>query len=228
MKFPRLLFISGTDTGVGKTRVTGLLAAGLSDAGLRAGVVKAVQTGCERRADRLVAPDLEEVARLAGWSANDERLGLGAGFEPACSPHLAARMSGCGIAAGTLDSAVREALDRQAHVLVEGAGGLLAPLREDLLFIDWISRWNAPVLLVARAGLGTINHTLLGAEALRSRGIALAGVVLNDSTADTPEWIASDNAAFLARALKVPVARLAFQAGRDAAETLLSDLLLPA
>ena len=228
MTFPRLLFIAGTDTGVGKTRVTGLLAAGLSNAGLRAGVVKAVQTGCERRDDRLIAPDLAEVARLAGWPADDGRLSLGRGFEPACSPHLAARMAGCEIDAGALDEVVRDALDRQEHVLVEGAGGLLAPLRDDLLFIDWIPRWNAPVLLVARAGLGTINHTLLSADSLRTRGIPLAGLVLNDAAADAPEWIAADNAAFLARALRVPVARLPFRADRAAAEKLLSDLGLRA
>ena len=208
MSLPPLLFIAGTDTGVGKTLVTGLLASALDARGLDVAVVKAVQTGCTELDGRIHAPDLAAVADLAGWPAHDARLHLGVGFLPACSPHLAAQQAGTRIDDSALDSLVQRAAANHACVLVEGAGGLLVPLREDLLFIDWIARHRAPVLLVARAGLGTLNHTLLSAESLHHRGIPLAGVVLNDLPPHSEPWLVDDNASTLAALLKVSVARL--------------------
>ena len=208
MSLPPLLFIAGTDTGVGKTLVTGLLTTALDARGVNVGVVKAVQTGCTATTGHIRAPDLEAVAALAGWPPDDSRLHLGVGFAPACSPHLAARLAGTLIDDSALDAVVQRAAGRHACVLVEGAGGLMVPLREDLLFIDWIARHRAPVLLVARAGLGTLNHTLLGAEALRRRGIPLAGVVLNDLPPCAEAWLVDDNAATLSGRLGVPVHRL--------------------
>lgn len=208
MSLPPLLFISGTDTAVGKTLVTGLLAAALDARGVKVGVVKAVQTGCTETAGHISAPDLEAVAAMAGWPADDARLSLGAGFVPACSPHLAAKRAGTRIDESVLDAVVQRAAAQHACVLVEGAGGLLVPLREDLLFIDWIARHRAPVLLVARAGLGTLNHTLLSAEALRGRGVLLAGVVLNDLPPHSESRLVEDNAATLAHRLGVPITRL--------------------
>lgn len=224
MSHPSLLFIAGTDTGVGKTLVTGLLASALDARGVNVGVVKAVQTGCTEVDGRITAPDLEAVATLAGWPANDARLHLGAGFIPACSPHLAARLAGTRIDDSALDAMVRRAAVRHACVLVEGAGGLLVPLREDLLFIDWIARHRAPVLLVARAGLGTLNHTLLGAEALRRRGIPLAGIVLNDLPPQAEAWLVEDNAATLSGRLGVPVHRLPSNPPVSAGADLLTAL----
>ena len=169
MSHPPLLFIAGTDTGVGKTLVTGLLAAAFDARGADVAVCKAVQTGCGPGEGLVTAPDLAAVAAMAGWPETDPRLFLGRGFVPACSPHLAARLAGTRVDPAELDALVHRAAAAHACVLVEGAGGLMVPLNEDLLFIDWIARHHAPVLLVARAGLGTLNHTLLGAEALRRR-----------------------------------------------------------
>jgi dethiobiotin synthetase len=208
MNRPPLIFIAGTDTGVGKTLVTGLLAAALDSRGVDVAVVKAVQTGCTEAGGRMTSPDLAVVATLAGWPEDDDRLHLGAGFGPACSPHLAARMAGTHVEESDLDATLQRAAASHACVLVEGAGGLMTPLRDDLLFIDWIARRRAPVLLVARAGLGTLNHTLLSAEAMRHRGIPLAGVVLNDLPPSAEAWLADDNAATLVARLDAPVARL--------------------
>ncbi len=224
MKIPPVLFICGTDTGVGKTLVTGLFTAALDARGLSVGVVKAVQTGCTESAGQLTAPDLETVAAMAGWSTSDPRLYLGAGFAPACSPHLAARLAETGIDDTALDALLHRASARHACVLVEGAGGLLVPLREDLLFIDWIARHRAPVLLVARAGLGTLNHTLLSVEALRRRHIPLAGVVLNDLPPHSDAWLADDNAVILAGLLAVPITRLPPDPSVRAGENLLAGL----
>ena len=224
MNLPPLLFIAGTDTGVGKTLVTGLLAAAIDSRGVSVAVVKAVQTGCTETEGKMTAPDLEAVAARAGWPSDDPRLHLGAGFAPACSPHLAARLAGTSIDDSALDKVIRRATELHACVLVEGAGGLLVPLRDDLLLIDWIARHHAPVLVVARAGLGTLNHTLLSAEALASRQIPLAGVVLNDVPPHSDAWLADDNAATLAGRLNAPIVRLPGDPPTGAGADLLAAL----
>ncbi len=159
---PRGLFLTGTDTDIGKSVVAAWLVNGL---GLD--YWKPVQSGLEGETDT------EAVRRLTGLP--DERFHPSA-FEtrtPA-SPHLSARLDGVQI---RMDAFVLP--DSPRPVLVEGAGGLLVPLNDDALMIDLIALLELPVVLVARSGLGTINHTLLSVEALRFRNLTLAGVVMN-------------------------------------------------
>ena len=154
----RGLIVTGTDTGVGKT----VIAAGLA-AALRADYWKPVQAGLEE------ATDSEEVARLApGVRVLPEAYRLAT----PCSPHEAARIEGV-----TIDLARLASPDGDRPLVVEGAGGVLVPYREDLLAADLFARWDLPAVLVARTTLGTISHTLLSLEALRARRIAVAGVV---------------------------------------------------
>lgn len=156
----RGVFVTGTDTGVGKTLVSAWLARGW-----RAEYWKPIQTGI---AEGL---DADTVARLAGVPVHPGRWLLRAPL----SPHLAARHEGVAI---TLDDFV---LPRTARPLVvEGAGGVLVPLDESgTTMAALMARLGLPVVVVARGGLGTINHTLLTLEALRGRGLEPAGVVLN-------------------------------------------------
>lgn len=152
-------FVTGTDTGVGKT----VFAAGLA-AALGARYWKPVQSGLEDETDSAA------VARLAGL---DPAAILPEAYRLAtpCSPHEAARIDGVAI------DPVRLALPEcEGPLVVEGAGGVLVPLSDDLLTADQIKRWALPVILVARTTLGTINHSLLSLEALRARDIAVAGV----------------------------------------------------
>ncbi|MWV27166.1 dethiobiotin synthase [Aurantiacibacter rhizosphaerae] len=149
--------VTGTDTDVGKT----VFAAGLSQA-LRAAYWKPAQAGLEDETDsdavRRLAPDaqvLPEAYRLS----------------TPCSPHEAARVDGV-----TIDEAALTLPQSDRPLVVEGAGGVLVPYREDLLAADLFARWNLPAILVARTQLGTISHSLLSIEALRARGIAVAGV----------------------------------------------------
>ncbi|BAK68190.1 dethiobiotin synthetase [Sphingobium sp. SYK-6] len=155
-----VLIISGTDTDVGKT----VVAAGLA-AALDAHYWKPVQAGTEDGTDseRAVALGVPQTHILP----EAHRLALPA------SPHLAAEREGCRIDPDRL------ALPTPRPLIIEGAGGLMVPLRRDppALIIDLFARWNSPVLLVARSGLGTINHSLLSIEALRARGIAIAGLL---------------------------------------------------
>jgi len=149
--------VTGTDTDVGKT----VFAAGLA-AALDADYWKPAQAGTEG------GTDSERVARLApGVTIHPEAYCLGT----PCSPHEAARIDGVEI---VLDRLSLPQTDNM--IVVEGAGGVLVPYRMDLLAADIFAHWGLPALLVARTALGTISHTLLSIEALRARGVPIAGV----------------------------------------------------
>lgn len=168
----RGVFVTGTGTGVGKTVAAAALVAGAR----RVRSVrywKPVQTGIE------VDDDTSEVARLAGCS-EDEVLREGIRLERAVSPHLAARLAGVRI---DVARAMAPSLGDRFHV-IEGAGGVLVPLNERETMADLMLALGLPVLVVASAGLGTINHTLLTLEALRARGVEVAGVMMNGADAE--------------------------------------------
>jgi len=149
--------VTGTDTDVGKT----VFAAGLSQA-LKASYWKPAQAGLEGETDS------QAVARLAPEATV---LPEAYRLETPCSPHEAARVDGMQI-----DDAALALPQVDGPLVVEGAGGVLVPYREDLLAADLFARWSLPAIVVARTTLGTISHTLLSIEALRARGIPVAGV----------------------------------------------------
>lgn len=154
--------VTGTDTGIGKTVFSAALTGALLRRHGAARYWKPVQAGLEE------VTDSQAVAQLApGALVHPEAYRL---VTPA-SPHLAARIDGVVIDPARLDLPVGE-----APLVVEGAGGALVPLAERLLYADLFAGWGLPVVVVARTGLGTINHTLLTIEALRARGVTPAGV----------------------------------------------------
>ncbi len=152
--------ISGTDTGIGKT----VFAAALTHA-LKAHYWKPVQSGLEEETDS------ETVARLAGVP-HTRILPEAYRLKTPASPHLSARLDTV-----TIDSALLQPPRLDGPLVIEGAGGLLVPLTERVLFADVFARWQIPLILCARTALGTINHTLLSLEALRQRAIPVQGVV---------------------------------------------------
>ena len=175
------LVICGTDTDVGKTVVSALVVQGLG-----ATYWKPVQSGLEGGSD---SGRLQALLQLPGTRLLPEAYRL----QTPVSPHWAAELEGI-----TIDPA-RLALPAVAGTLVvETAGGLLVPLRRDWLQIDQLAAWGLPVLLVARSGLGTLNHTLLSVQALRQRSIPLLGLVLNGP-------LHPDNPATLAALAQAPV-----------------------
>ena len=193
MNSPRIaLFVAGTDTGVGKTHVAAALLSALRNAGRDAVVMKPVQTGAR------TAADLEVCSKLAGWKPADrERRDLCPyRFPYAASPHLAARRHNAVIAMRTLLGAFDRLCRRHDALVVEGAGGLLVPLSARMLQVDLIERMGIPVVLVARPGLGTLNHTLLSVEALRARRRPIAGVGWS-MFPRPPDGIARENACYL-------------------------------
>ena len=172
-----VLVISGIDTGIGKTVVTGLLAKALLLHGKNVITQKIVQTGCERISDdivehrRLMGIDLQEVDR--------EGVTCPYLFRYPASPHLSARMEGAGVDVMHIRRATLLLQKHYELVLLEGVGGLLVPLASDLLFADYVRDCGYGLLLVTTPRLGSINHTLLSIEACLKRGIPLRGVIYN-------------------------------------------------
>jgi dethiobiotin synthetase len=165
----RGLFVTGTDTNIGKTAISAaLMHRYRSKAKLR--YWKPVQTG--------FPPDNDtETVRILGGCSEDEIWDAGIRLPNPVSPHLAARMAGVEIRLDAILASLPARTEEDAWI-VEGAGGVLVPINEKLLMTDLMSALELSVLVVARAGLGTINHTLLTLEALRSRSLRVAAVVL--------------------------------------------------
>ena len=169
---PRII-VTGTDTDVGKT----VFAAALTQA-LGASYWKPVQAGLDGGGDRA------EVARLTR-AAEDRLLPETYRLATPASPHLAAAIDGIAI-----DPAAIEPPRCAGTLVIEGAGGVLVPLTPTVLYADLFARWQAPVVIVARTTLGTINHSLLTIEALRARGVAMLGVAfVGDAHADSEATI---------------------------------------
>jgi dethiobiotin synthetase len=194
----RGLFVTGTDTGVGKTVLSAALVATLSAAGEPVRAFKPVVTGLDAPASGLDAPasgldapasGLDAPATGGGgWPADHVLLGMAAGmapeevaplrFAPAVSPHLAAAMAGEQIEPELLLAAARSSVRHDETLIAEGVGGLLVPLREDYSVCDFALALGLPVLIAARPGLGTINHALLTLNVARAAGLDVRAVVL--------------------------------------------------
>jgi dethiobiotin synthetase len=179
------LFVTGTDTGVGKTLVAAAIANWFSRRGVRTAVCKPMATGCVRRREGLVSEDAEFLAHhaYAKFSLNTicpQR------FAEPLAPAIAAERAKQKIEWNAIDSAI-QIMCRQSDVLiVEGIGGILVPVDRQLTVVDMAHWLGLPAVVVARADLGTINHTLLTLAALRQANVAVAGVVINQFPSETP------------------------------------------
>lgn len=210
------LFITGTDTDVGKTALSALLLAELRRRKINAAPMKPAQTGCSiadgnrtiaPQSSRLTVPDLDYSLSMASMSVSEEDYANMAPyrFEPACSPHLASEMAGTEIDIAEMMIAARSLISDYEFLLAEGAGGVMVPLNRHEIMMDLMQALKFPVLIAARPGLGTINHTLLTIRALRSDGLNIAGVVFVASTDQEFTFIEEDNATTIEQFGKVPV-----------------------
>jgi dethiobiotin synthetase len=196
-------FITGTDTGVGKTVVTALLASMLSKRGLRVGVMKPVETGCPREGDRLVPQDSLFLRQVSGCTAPQELVTPYTFAEP-LAPAIAAELAGSTIEMKRIRQCYEQLLAEHDVVLVEGAGGLLVPLTAQLSMHDIAIELNLPVLVVACNKLGAINHTVLTVTVARERSQVL-GIVLNHIQAPENDLAVQTNADALRRWGKAPL-----------------------
>jgi dethiobiotin synthetase len=203
----KALFVSGTDTGCGKTQVACALARALRAAGRRVRVLKPVETGCSMRGGAPVPADALALAEAAGDDAPLDRL-CPYRLELAAAPEVAARAEGIEIDPELIAHALAAARAAGDAVLVEGAGGLLVPVCADLDVAGLVAHLDLPLLLVARARLGTINHTLLTLEAAAARGLRVAGVVVSHGSAELSDGERRNLAALRAQLARRKVAWL--------------------
>lgn len=196
------IFVTGTDTGVGKTLIAAGLACKLSQQGKKVAVMKPVQTGGVSKEGGLVSEDLELL--LAGINLDEpvELLNPYCLPEP-CSPHLAARLAEVEINPSNIIDAYNKVSTKYEVVIVEGAGGLLVPIKHDYLMADLAKDLSLPLLIVANNQLGVINHTALTIECAKARELDVLGVVFNHAWDLPPSPIQLDNPDIIAKITKV-------------------------
>lgn len=200
------LFITGTDTGIGKTLVGCGLAAAWTGQGKRVGVLKPAETGCTGRNGDWYPDDAVRLAGFAGQAADgpeDWARLCPYRFPLPVAPSVAARLAGACIEPWRLVQRFSDVAERHDMTIVEGAGGLLVPLVGRYSFADLARDLAVPVLVVVGSKLGALNHTLLTLDCLRSRGLPLAGYVLNHPNAESDDAVTT-NAETLAGLTDVP------------------------
>jgi dethiobiotin synthetase len=200
----KAVFITGTDTGVGKTIVAGLLARYFVEQGYRAITQKWVQTGT-----RDFPSDIPTHLKLMGMKPEaiqeHEEDVTPYAFELAASPHLAAAHENASIDTRKIIASFRRLSKQFDTVVVEGAGGILVPLNKKKLFIDVVKTLALPVVIVAANKLGAINHTLLTVEALQARNIEVLGIVFNTLDRQQDETVMQDNPEIVKTFARVPI-----------------------
>lgn len=172
------IFITGTDTGVGKTYVAEGLIRELRKNGVDVGIMKPAETGCRAHAGRLVPADAIRLVKASGVRDSLELVNPYR-FAHALAPSVAAELAGKTISPAKIVNSFRRLSQRHDFIIVEGAGGIMAPLSGKYLYLDLAAALCLPVVIVARPGLGTINHTLLTISAIKKRRLKIAGVVIN-------------------------------------------------
>jgi dethiobiotin synthetase len=199
------LFVTATDTGVGKTYVTALIARALRTAGHRVGAYKPVCSGAEITADGTVSwSDVATLTDAIGSGFESERV-CPIRFQAPLAPNVAARREHATINFHALCEGARWWQGRVEILLVEGVGGLLCPLTDGETIADLAVTLNYPLLIVARLGLGTINHTLLTVEAAHARGLSVAGIVLNEAEPLASLSGTEENPVEIERRTQIPV-----------------------
>ncbi len=210
----QVLFVTGTDTGVGKTRVAAALCHAMAARGLRVAAMKPVASGCMLTADGLRNDDALTLLGAMNVRADYAEVNPYA-FAPAIAPHIAAREAGTVVDFAVLDRAYERLRMRAEVLIVEGAGGWLAPLDESRSFADLAVRWQMDVLLVVGMRLGCLNHALLTVESIERRGLRLRGWIANAIDREferLPENIAS----LESRIAPPNIGKFSFQPGADA------------
>jgi dethiobiotin synthetase len=217
------LFVTGTGTGIGKTVLSASLLAAMAAAGERVRAHKPVVTGLDDHSQSRWPPDHELLASVAGMLPEEV---APLRYGPAVSPHLAARLAGEAIDPAALIAHARAAAAGEETLIVEGVGGLLVPLAEELTVRDLAVALGLPLLIAAGPGLGTINHTLLTVDAARAAGLDVRAVVLTPWSEQQSE-LEQSNRATIARLGDVEVACLGRVASPTAADLARAGDALP-
>jgi len=200
-----VLFVSGIDTDIGKTYATGLLAKSLMQQGVNVITQKLVQTGISKQADGElgIADDIlshRQLMQMPLQPCDVDFTTCPYRYEKPASPHLSAALANQPLNINVITDATKALQVDYEMVLLEGAGGLLVPINEQLLTLDYIAERGYPIVLVTSGRLGSINHTLLSLEAIKSRGLMIHSVIYNhihDDAEQTDAEIANSTIDFL-------------------------------
>lgn len=200
------IFITATDTEVGKTVITGAIAAALKARGINIGVLKPLASGGFLDNNGLLqSEDASFLIKATGISYEDQILVNSLCLAPALTPAVAAIQSGITIDIQQIIADCRFAGDHFAAVLIEGVGGIAAPLWEDYLVADMMVELKLPAVIVTRPDLGTINHTLLTAAYAKQQGIKVAGIVVNKWDEASAGILEQSNLEYIKRLTGIPV-----------------------
>ena len=206
-----VLFISGIDTDIGKTYATGMIAKALMQQGVNVITQKLVQTGVAINLDSGeigIADDIIIHRQLMNLPLQPCDLNFTTcpyRYEKPASPHLSAKLAGQTLNPELITKATQQLQQSYDVVLLEGAGGLLVPITEQLLTLDYIAAQGYPIVLVTSGRLGSINHTLLSLEAIKARGLSVHSIIYNhihDDAAQTDVEISTSTIEFLQSYLK--------------------------
>lgn len=198
------LFITGTDTGVGKTVVTAAIQAWLSGRGQSAGVMKPIETGVDAECSSAANSDalfLMECGKMDDPLAEVCPIRLKA----AASPYQAARMENRVLDPALILTSYRKLADRHDWMLVEGIGGVRVPITRDYDVLNLMSDLGLPVVVVSRYQIGTLNHTLMTLEALKQRHIPVRGIIFNRSEPGDPDSLEREQPRLIEELDRVPV-----------------------
>ena len=197
------VFVTGTDTEVGKTIVAGGIAAVLRKQGYRVGVLKPVATGCDVTREGLVSPDAEFLAHCAE-TPHPLQTVCPVRYRQPLAPAVAADRERRPVDLDEIRAAFATISRTSDVTIVEGIGGLLVPITKRVLVADLAAEFGLPLVIVARPGLGTINHILLTVEAARQRELPIAAVVINRYDAHAATLAEETNPAVIATHARVP------------------------
>lgn len=188
MRLPKKagLFITGTDTGVGKTLIAGGIAHVLTQQGLRVGVFKPIATGCHMEKGKLVSDDAKFLVQCSNCSCGLAVVNPITYATPA-APIVAAEIEDRHIDYGRIEDAYRFICEHHDIVIVEGIGGIRVPVSKRVDVLELADQFGMPIVVVARPNLGTINHTLLTVDAIRINDLPFAGVVINGHKHDSAD-----------------------------------------
>ncbi|MFH1561898.1 MAG: dethiobiotin synthase [Nitrospirota bacterium] len=203
------VFVTGTDTNVGKTVIAAGLAGLFKEKGLTVGVMKPIQTGATKRNGKLISLDIELMIKTSGITEDINLLNPYC-LEPPVAPLVASQITGVKIDIERILTAYAKLKAKYEIMIVEGAGGLLVPILNEASFPDYlmlnlIKDLDLPILIVAKPSLGTINHTLLTIREAQSQGIRVLGVVINGFKEDEAGLAEQTNPQVIEELSKVPV-----------------------
>jgi dethiobiotin synthetase len=198
------IFITGTDTGVGKTFVAAGLIRAMKENGLSVCPMKPVESGCKSVKGKLVPADALTLLKAADVDEHIDFINPYRLKNP-LAPSVAAEIEGINIRKSKILSAFKRMSNKYETIVVEGAGGIMVPIYKKYLFIDLARDLKLPVIIVSRPGLGTINHTLLSIDALMSRGLNVLGIIINYTEKIRKGMAEKTNPLYIEKIGRVPV-----------------------